>query len=87
MKYSYKTSGTCSREIIVDIDNGTVRSVEFIGGCSGNTQGIEKLVKGMKIDDVINKLKGIDCGRRGTSCPDQLAKALENAKAQILATV
>lgn len=80
MKYSYKTSGTCSREIIIDTEGNTVKSIKFIGGCSGNTQGIEKLVKGMKIEDVINKLKGIDCGSRGTSCPDQLAKALEKTK-------
>ena len=88
MKYSYKTKGTCSREILIEVDNtGIVRNVKFIGGCHGNTQGISKLVEGMKIDDVISKLKGIDCNGRGTSCPDQLAKALEKIKDRSLATV
>lgn len=75
--YSYKTFGTCSREILFDIDGDTIQSVQFIGGCNGNTQGISKLVAGMKIQDAIAKLKGIDCGGKGTSCPDQLARALE----------
>lgn len=88
MKYSYKTKGTCSREILIEVDStGVVRNVKFIGGCHGNTQGISKLVEGMKIDDVISKLKGIDCNGRGTSCPDQLAKALEKIKDRSLATV
>lgn len=88
MKYSYKTKGTCSREILIEVDNtGVVRNVKFIGGCHGNTQGISKLVEGMKLDDVISKLKGIDCNGRGTSCPDQLAKALEKIKDRSLATV
>ena len=88
MKYSYKTKGTCSREILIEVDNtGIVRNVKFIGGCHGNTQGVSKLVEGMKIDDVISKLKGIDCNGRGTSCPDQLAKALEKIKDRSLATV
>ena len=78
--YSYKTFGTCSREIRFDVEGDTVREVQFIGGCSGNTQGISVLVKGMKIDDVIAKLRGIDCGGKGTSCPDQLARALEKYK-------
>ena len=81
--YSYKTFGTCSREILFEIEGDTIQSVQFVGGCSGNTQGVSKLVAGMKIDDAIAKLKGIDCAGRGTSCPDQLATALERYKAQI----
>lgn len=77
MVYSYNTNGTCSRQIIIDVENGIINYVKFIGGCSGNTQGISALVKGMKTEDVLNKCKGIDCAGRGTSCPDQLAKAIE----------
>lgn len=77
MVYTYDTKGTCSRQIIIDIENGIVNNVKFVGGCSGNTQGIASLVKGMKVEDVIKKCKGIDCAGRGTSCPDQLAKAME----------
>ncbi|MGN1042529.1 MAG: TIGR03905 family TSCPD domain-containing protein [Christensenellales bacterium] len=76
----YVTSGVCSRYIDFEIENGIVTDVKFQGGCSGNTQGIAKLVVGMKADDVIEKLKGIRCGYRSTSCPDQLAKALEEVK-------
>jgi len=76
----YKTSGTCSREIHFEIENDIVKNVTFVGGCNGNTQGVAALVDGMKVDDVIKRLKGIQCGMRGTSCPDQLAKALESAK-------
>ena len=74
--YKYKTRGTCSQMILIDADGDTIKHVEFIGGCHGNTQGISILVEGMKIDDVIAKCKGIQC-RAGTSCPDQLARALE----------
>lgn len=74
----YKTKGTCSREIHIEVENDIVKDVAFIGGCNGNTQGIASLVKGMNIHDVIAKMEGIDCGGRGTSCPDQLAKALKN---------
>ena len=77
----YKTHGTCSQMILIDADADTIKHVEFIGGCHGNTQGISILVEGMKIDDVIAKCKGIQC-RAGTSCPDQLATALEQLKAQ-----
>lgn len=73
---SYKTKGTCSREILFDIKDNVIQRVEFIGGCAGNLIGIGSLVKGMKVDDAISKLKGIDCNGKGTSCPDQLAKAL-----------
>lgn len=77
MVYTYYACGTCSRKIIIDAENGIINNVKFIGGCSGNTQGISALVHGMKITDVIKKCKGIDCAGRGTSCPDQLAKAME----------
>lgn len=78
--YSYKTRGTCSREIYFDIDNGVVKNVKFVMGCMGNTQGVARLVEGMPVDEAIARLQGIDCGGRGTSCPDQLAQALIQAK-------
>ncbi len=81
MEYTYKTSGTCSQAIIVDIDGDVVNSVQFVGGCNGNTQGVASLVKGMKIDEVESRLKGIKCGFRNTSCPDQLCYALREAQA------
>ncbi len=81
MKTVYKTKGTCSRQILVDVENGIVNSVEFVGGCSGNTQGIASLVKGMKVEDVIARCEGIRCGFKDTSCPDQLAKALRENQA------
>ena len=74
--YSYKTSGVCSSTINLEIEDNIIKNIEFIGGCSGNLQGIGSLVKGMSVDEVITKLKGIDCRSRGTSCPDQLSKAL-----------
>lgn len=73
----YKTKGTCSREIHIETDGDIIKDVKFIGGCHGNTQGIASLVKGMKIQEVIDRTEGIDCGGRGTSCPDQLSKALK----------
>lgn len=76
----YKTSGTCSSSIDFEIEDNTIQSVAFTGGCNGNLQGISSLVRGMNIDDAINKLKGIKCGMKSTSCPDQLAKALEAYK-------
>lgn len=76
MKFEYKTSGTCSRKITLDIENDILRSVEFEGGCNGNLKGISSLCGGMKIDDIIEKTKGIKCGFKQTSCPDQLANAL-----------
>lgn len=83
MQYKYKTSGTCSREITIDInDDKTIADVSFSGGCNGNLKGICALVKGKKIDEVISTLKGIDCNFRGTSCPDQLARALEEIKTE-----
>jgi uncharacterized protein (TIGR03905 family) len=76
---TYKTKGTCSRMIEFDVEGGVLRHVNFIGGCDGNLQGISNLVEGMKVEDVIERLKGIDCGGKGTSCPDQLSKALAAA--------
>lgn len=80
MEYHYQTRGVCSREIILVIKDDIIEDVKIIGGCAGNTAGICKLVKGMSIDEVIEKLKGILCGNKGTSCPDQLARALEKYK-------
>lgn len=73
---TYKTKMTCSTQINFEIENNKIKEVAFINGCSGNLQGISALVKGLDIDEAINKLKGIDCRGRGTSCPDQLAQAL-----------
>lgn len=81
MTYTYIPRGVCSRKIQVEIENGIISDVKFTGGCNGNTQGISSLVKGMSVEDAISRMKGIDCGGRGTSCPDQLAKALEEASA------
>ena len=77
--FSYKTRGTCSRSIEVTLSDGIVKNVRFLGGCMGNTQGVAALVKGMPADEAIKRLKGIRCGFRSTSCPDQLAIALEEA--------
>ncbi len=77
MKYQYLTTGTCSRVIDFEVENGIVKDVVFTGGCHGNLQGIGALVKGMKIEDVISKLEGIRCREKSTSCPDQLAQALK----------
>ncbi len=74
---TYTTHGTCSRQIVIDIDDGIVTNVAFVGGCSGNTQGVASLAKGMKVEDVVARLRGIRCGGKPTSCPDQLAQALE----------
>lgn len=76
---TFKTSGTCSRSIDFDVENGKVKNVKFNGGCPGNTQGVARLVEGRDIDEVINLLEGVQC-RAGTSCPDQLAKALKQYK-------
>ena len=79
--FIYKTKGTCSRAIEIELDGDTIKTVHFIGGCAGNTKGVARLAEGMKVDDAIAKLKGILC-RGGTSCPDQLALALIEAKAK-----
>ena len=73
----YKTQGVCASAINFDVEDGKVRNVRFTGGCNGNTQGIAKLVENMKVEDVIDRLSGIKCGFKATSCPDQLAKALK----------
>ncbi len=78
MKLSYKTSGVCSRTITADIEDGKVYNLRFEGGCNGNTKGISALVEGMSVDEVIDRLEGIKCGFKGTSCPDQLAQALKS---------
>ena len=77
MRYTYTPKGVCSQQIILDVENEIVNEIEVIGGCDGNLKGIASLVKGMKVEDVINKLKGIKCGYKETSCPDQISKALE----------
>ncbi|MBR4579272.1 MAG: TIGR03905 family TSCPD domain-containing protein [Oscillospiraceae bacterium] len=82
MDYSYKTRGTCSREIHFDVVDGKVHNIHFVDGCNGNTQGVAALAEGMDVDEVIARLKGIRCGFRPTSCPDQLARALEQVKAR-----
>ena len=75
--YEYATKGTCSRAIRITLEDGIVKEAVFVGGCSGNTQGVASLVIGMKAEDAIAKIKGIKCGMKTTSCPDQLALALE----------
>jgi len=76
MVTTYKTRGVCSRAINIEVDNGIIVDVTFVGGCSGNTQGVAALAKGMKVEEAIAKLEGIKCGFKNTSCPDQLATAL-----------
>lgn len=78
MKVCYKTQGTCSSLIEVEVENGIVTDIHFTGGCNGNLQGISSLVKGMAVDEIIARLEGIRCGSRPTSCPDQLCKALRS---------
>ncbi len=75
-KINYRTSGTCARSIELEVEDGVIKSVSFFGGCNGNTQGISKLVEGMKTDEAVARLSGIKCGFKNTSCPDQLAKAI-----------
>lgn len=77
MEYKYTPKGVCSREITIKVEEDTIKKVTIQGGCAGNTIGVSRLVEGMKIEEAIKRLKGIQCGARGTSCPDQLAKALE----------
>lgn len=81
MKTTYETQGTCSKAIELDVDDATgiINSIQFIGGCAGNTAGLSQLVRGMKVEDVINRLGGVRCGMKQTSCPDQLANALRQA--------
>ena len=83
MRVSYKTKGVCSNIIEFDLENNIVSNVQVIGGCHGNSQGVAALVEGMDADEVIRRVKGIKCGYKDTSCPDQLATALEKAKAKL----
>ena len=79
--YQYKTKGTCSQMITFDVEDNKVMNVQFFGGCNGNLKGIAALVEGMDIDEVIARVEGVKCGMKSTSCPDQLAQALKQAKA------
>ena len=83
MQFEYKTKGTCSEMIFFEIEDNKVHNVSFLGGCNGNLQGLGKLVEGMDIDEVIGRIEGIHCGAKATSCPDQLATALKQAKAKL----
>ncbi len=74
----YKPVGVCSQLIRVDVEDNVIKNAEFVGGCSGNTQGVARLVQGMQVDEAISRLEGIKCGFKSTSCPDQLARALES---------
>ena len=80
MLHTYTPRGVCSRKMDIEVDGEIIKSVRILGGCAGNTKGISILVEGMNINEAIRKLKGIDCGIKGTSCPDQLARALEEVK-------
>lgn len=75
----YKPQGVCSQEISFDIENNIIHNVKFVSGCSGNLEGISRLIEGLKVDEVVKKLKGIHCGYKNTSCPDQLSQALESS--------
>ncbi len=79
MRYEYTTSGTCSRSILFEIEDGKLMNVQFIGGCNGNLKGIGSLVEGMDVNEVIKRLEGTTCGMKDTSCPDQLSRALKKA--------
>ena len=80
---TYATKGVCSRQIDIDVEGNVIKAVKFTGGCSGNTQGVASLVRGMTIDEAIERLSGIKCGFKPTSCPDQLAEALKAFKATL----
>ncbi|WP_130848702.1 TIGR03905 family TSCPD domain-containing protein [Intestinimonas timonensis] len=79
MTIDYKTKGTCSSRMLIEVEDGVVKSLQVTGGCNGNLQGLSKLVAGMKVEDVISRLDGIRCGFKPTSCPDQLAQALKQS--------
>lgn len=83
MQFDFKTKGTCSQRILFEIEDNTLKNVQFIGGCNGNLKGIGSLVEGMQVDEVIARLEGTTCGMKSTSCPDQLAAALKKAKEQL----
>lgn len=78
----YKTNGTCSRMVILDVEDDVIVDCRFVAGCPGNTMGVATLVRGLTVDEAISRLKGIRCGAKSTSCPDQLARALESAKSE-----
>lgn len=78
--FTFTTRGVCARKVSFDIEDNKVKNVHFLGGCQGNTMGVARLIEGMDVDDAISRLNGIDCGGKGTSCPDQLAKALMQTK-------
>ena len=80
MQFEHKCKGTCSQRILFEIENGKLTNVQFLGGCNGNLKGIGSLVEGMAVEDVIARLEGTTCGMKSTSCPDQLAQALKEAK-------
>ena len=80
MQYTYNPEGVCSMKMIFDIEQNVIKSLKIVGGCPGNTVGVSRLVEGRTIDEVIEMLKGIECGVKGTSCPDLVARALENYK-------
>ena len=80
MDYTYKTRGVCSRKITFSVEDGKVHGVAFDGGCNGNGKGVSALVEGMDVDEAIRRMRGITCGMKGTSCPDQLAQALEQTR-------
>ena len=77
MEYRFKPQGVCSREMIIELEGNIIKKVTIIGGCAGNTVGVSRLIEGMDVDEAIRRIKGIPCGVRSTSCPDQLAIALE----------
>ncbi len=79
MTIDYRPRGVCSQRMLIEVEDGVVKSVRILGGCQGNLQGISKLVVGMKVEDVVKRLEGIPCGMKPTSCPDQLARALKQA--------
>ncbi len=87
MKYTYTTKGTCSRSIVMEIENNKLIDVSFMGGCNGNLKGIAALCSGMDVDEIITKLEGIKCGFKNTSCPDQLACALKSYKSGLDSSV
>ena len=80
MDYTYKPQGVCSRRIQFSVEDGVVRNVSFEGGCNGNSKGVAALVEGMKVEEAVRRMRGITCGYKSTSCPDQLARALELAQ-------
>ena len=83
MQFEYKTKGTCAQRILFELDGNIVKNVQFLGGCNGNLKGIASLIEGMDADEVISRVEGIHCGMKSTSCPDQLACALKEAKCKL----